>query len=69
MVTDHERDWLWRALMTLEDNDCTQMEQAKILRTMSQLCARSAQKIEDDLVDRVEQRLYNTNTVKGATYA
>lgn len=66
MISATELEWLRRALTTLESNDSTQMAQAKILRTMSQICDRAATKIETDLVDRVTDRLYNNDTVKGA---
>lgn len=69
MISATELEWLRRALTTLETDDCTAMAQAKILRIMAQICDRGATKIETDLVDRVTDRLYNNDTVKGATYA
>ena len=38
------------------------MNQMKILKTMQQICDMNIQRIELDLVDKVEDRLYNTTT-------
>lgn len=66
MISLTELEWLKRALTTLESNDSTQMAQAKILRTMSQICDRAATKIEMNLVDKVNDRLYYNDTIEGA---
>jgi hypothetical protein len=60
-MTGQERKWIETAIKTLE-GAMTPMARVKILRTISQIYARSADKIEFDLVDKVENRLYNTNT-------
>lgn len=44
----------------------TPMTEAKILRVMAQICEMNVARIETELVDSVEERLYNSNTVKGA---
>jgi hypothetical protein len=59
----YELDYLKRALAALEDFETTDMARAKILRTMSQICGKCATEIEDNLVDNVEVRLYNSGTV------
>jgi hypothetical protein len=38
------------------------MATAKVWRTIAAIFDRAAQRIEDDLVDKVDARLYNTNT-------
>jgi hypothetical protein len=64
-----ERKWIAEATKALE-GEMTPVARVKILRTISQIYARSADKIEFDLVDKVNDRLYNTNTeTKGATNA
>jgi len=61
-MTPQEFEYIKRAVEALESAETTPMAQAKILRTMSQICARSAQEIEFILVDSVEDRLYNKQT-------
>ena len=45
------------------------MAQRKILRTMEQICGKSATLIEQKLVDSVEDRLYNSNTKQRSEHA
>ena len=61
-MTPQEFEYIQRAVKALEDPEITAMAQAKILRTVSQVCGRSATLIEQKLVDTVEDRLYNSNT-------
>jgi len=60
-MTSQERKWIAEATQHLE-GAMTPMARVKVLRTISQIYARSADKIEFDLVDKVENRLYNTIT-------
>ncbi len=58
-MTPEEFQYIKRAVEALENPETTEMARHKILRTMGQICERSAQKIETDLVDRLDDRLYN----------
>ncbi len=68
-MTPQEFEYIKRAVEALEAPETTPMAQAKILRTMSQICDRSAQNIEFNLVDNVNNRLYNSNTKQRSEYA
>ena len=61
-------NYLKTALECLEEGQ-TPMTEMKILKTIQQICEMNIQRIELDLVDKVEDRLYNNDTVKGATNA
>ena len=54
-------NYLKTALECLEEGQ-TPMTEMKILKTMQQICEMNIQRIELDLVDKVEDRLYNSNT-------
>ncbi len=58
-MSPEEFAYIKRAVEALEDPKTTPMAQHKILRTMSQICERSAQKIENEMIDRLDDRLYN----------
>ncbi len=60
-MTLEELQYLRRAVEALESGEHTQMGQLKILRTIEQICGRSATEIELNLVDKVDNRLYNNN--------
>ena len=62
-------DYLRTALEVLESGESTEINQIKILRIMASICIQNAERMEARLVDRVDERLYNSNTVKGATNA
>jgi hypothetical protein len=67
MITNLE--YLKTALECLEQGQ-TPMTEAKILKVMRDICEMNIQRIEYDLVDKVEDRLYNTNTeTKERNYA
>ena len=53
--------YLKTAIMALEDGQ-TPMTEAKILKVMAQICEMNIVRIESDLVDKVDNRLYNSNT-------
>jgi hypothetical protein len=58
-----EFEYIKRAVAALESMETTDMGRVKILRTMSQICGKSATELENKLVDKVEARLYNKDTV------
>ncbi len=58
-MTPQEFEYIQRAVRALEDPEITPMAQRKILRTVEQICGKSATEIEQNLVDEIEERLYN----------
>ncbi len=60
-MTPEEFQYIKRAVEALEQGT-TDVTQIKILKTISQVAKLSAQRLETRLVDRIEDRLYNTNT-------
>jgi hypothetical protein len=60
-MTPQEFQYIKRAVEALEQGT-TDVTQIKILKTISQVAKLSAQRLETRLVDRIEDRLYNTNT-------
>ncbi len=60
-MTPGEFQYLKRAVEALESGEHSEMSQLKILRTVEQICGRSATEIELNLVDKVDNRLYNNN--------
>jgi len=68
-MTPQEFEYIQRAVKALEDPEITVMAQAKILRTVSQICGKNATLIEQKLVDRTEELLYNTNTKQRSEHA
>ena len=62
-------NYLKTALECLEEGQ-TPMTELKILKTIQQICELNIGRIETDLVDKVDERLYTKNTEKqGANYA
>ena len=62
-------NYLKTALECLEEGQ-TPMTELKILKTIQQICELNIGRIETDLVDKVDERLYTKNTEKqGATNA
>ncbi len=53
--------YLKTAVEALEQGQ-TPMSEAKILKIMAQICEMNVVRIEADLVDKVDNRLYNSNT-------
>lgn len=51
-------NYLKTAVECLEEGQ-TPMTEVKILKTIQQICEQNIQRIELDLVDRVESKLYN----------
>ncbi len=60
-MTPQEFEYIQRAVRALEE-PMSVPARIKIERTMSQILGRSADKLEQILVDKIEDRLYNTNT-------
>lgn len=62
MITEQERRWIEQALEKVYEGEVSPMMSAKIMRTIGQIFEKAAAKIETNLVDEVEDRLYNINT-------
>jgi hypothetical protein len=60
MITNLE--YLRTALEVLESGQSTEVNTIKILRIMASICTQNADRLEANLVDRIEDRLYNCNT-------
>ena len=60
-MTLEEFQYIKRAVEALEQGT-TEVAEIKILKTISQITAASAQRLEQTLVDKVDGILYNTNT-------
>jgi hypothetical protein len=58
-MTLEEFQYLKRAVEALEQGT-TEVAEIKILKTISQITAASAQRLEQNLVDKVDGILYNT---------
>jgi hypothetical protein len=56
-------DYLRTALEVLESGESTEANTIKILKIMASICIQNAERMEADLVDRIENRLYNKDTV------
>lgn len=56
-MTTTEFDWMKRAMETLESGEVTQMARLKILKTMSQICAKSASDIEYELAEAITEQM------------
>ena len=62
-MTELEMDYLKRAVEVLDQGYLSSMERAKVLQVVSEITGRAAEKIRQDLVAAVEDRLYNKDTV------
>jgi len=60
MITNLE--YLKTALEVLESGQSTEVNTIKILKIMASICTQNANRLEANLVDRIEDRLYNCNT-------
>ena len=52
-----ELDYLKRAVEALESGDLSPMTQHKVLRVVSQISAKAAQRIEQEFLDRVDENM------------
>ena len=69
-MTLEEFQFIKRAVDALEQGEQSIPSQIKLLKTISQITAKSAQMMEQDWIDRFEEVLYNSNTqTKGAEHA
>ena len=55
-------NYLKTALEVLESGESTEANTIKILRIMASICMQNAERMEARLIDKIEDRLYNTNT-------
>lgn len=62
MMTHQEFEYIRKANLVLADPSTTAMTAAKLCRVISQIYKKQADDLEFALVDKVENRLYNTNT-------
>ena len=70
MITETERRWVKEALNKVYEGEVSPMMTAKIMRTIAQIFEQGAKRIEVQMVDKIEDRLYNTNTeTKERNYA
>lgn len=58
-MTPQEFEYIQRAVKALEDPEMSDMSRAKVLRTMTQITGKAVENIENKLVDKVNNRLYN----------
>lgn len=58
-MSPEEFQYIKRAVEALEQGT-TEVTEVKILKTISQITAASAQRLEQKLVDKVDNLLYNT---------
>lgn len=59
MITNIE--YLKTAIEVLSAGDQTPMTERKILRIVAQICEMNIRRIETELIDSVEDQLYNTH--------
>ena len=57
MLTRTELDYINRALAALTSGDMNEFDEAKILRTVSQIAGRAADRFEDELNQRLNEKL------------
>ncbi len=62
MLTPTEHKWIVQAMRTLEREEMSEMASMKTYRTIGQMFDAAATRVEMKLIDKVENRLYNTNT-------
>ena len=62
MLTPTEHLWISQAMRTLEREEMSEMAALKTYRTIGQMFEAAATRVEMNLIDKVENRLYNTNT-------
>ena len=69
MLTATEHQWIAHAMQVLEQDDISEMAALKTYRTIGQMFETAATRIELKLIDKVENRLYNTNTEQRSEHA
>jgi hypothetical protein len=68
MMTPQEFEYIQRAVKALEE-PLSLTARIKVERTMGQILTKSADKLEQILVDNVEESLYNSNTKQRSEHA
>jgi hypothetical protein len=63
-MSPQEFEYIRRAMEAIESPECSIMSRIKIQRTMSQILMRSADHMEQEFVDRVDQNMANTHLMK-----
>jgi hypothetical protein len=63
-MTRQEFEYIRRAMEAIESPECSTMSKVKIQRTMSQILMRSADRMEQEFVDRYYQHTANDHPVK-----
>lgn len=58
-MSELEMEYMKRAMEALEAGEISEMDRAKILQTMSEITARAAKKIREDLLARVDELMFN----------
>jgi hypothetical protein len=56
-MTPQEFEYIRRAMKVLEDPETTPMAQHKIFKTVGQIFEMNAQRVEDRLIEQVDQRI------------
>ncbi len=56
-MTPQEFEYIQRAVKALEDPETTPMAQHKILKTMSQICGKTATDLELNLIGEVDAKI------------
>jgi hypothetical protein len=56
-MTPNEFQWFRNALNALESGDCSEIQQQKILRTISQIASKAAMDIEMKFIERVDEQM------------
>jgi SHS2 domain-containing protein len=67
-MTPQEFEYIQRAVKALEE-PLSLTARIKVERTMGQILTKSADKLEQILVDKVEESLYNSNTKQRSEHA
>jgi hypothetical protein len=62
-MTPQEFEYIRRAMEAIESPDCTPIAKIKIQRTMSQILDRSADLLEAEFIDRVDQTMARNHLV------
>ncbi len=69
MLTPTEHMWIVHAMKVLEHGDVSEMTAMKTYRTIGQMFETAATRVEMRLIDKVENRLYNSNTEQRSEHA
>ena len=62
-MTKIEFEWAKDAMSKLSNGDMSEMQQAKVLRTLSQIFDRAASAIEDAFVERVDTAIAHNSLI------